>query len=295
MFNGFAEKATGASHSTTGKPCQDSALFFCSNTSSSDAYAIVAVSDGHGSDKHFRSQCGSSFATSIAIEQTRKFFSLYSEQLNELSYEKILGDIIKNIIYNWRNTAEQHIKCNPFTAEENIILQQYKIGQQNQKDVDKLIATYGATLIFAAVTQRYAFAAQIGDGMCFFITNDGSSVSSPIKEDPNLGFGLTTSLCDKNAIDNFRYTFVTNSLPDAIILSTDGVVDSYSKDTFWDFNYVLYRSMAENYIATKQYLIDWLPKLSERGSRDDVAVAGIYKELTQFQINPDNSYLSSPE
>ena len=50
QFSGFAVSVRGASHEDSGTPCQDSARVLIT-----DKLAVAAVSDGHGSEKHFRS------------------------------------------------------------------------------------------------------------------------------------------------------------------------------------------------------------------------------------------------
>ena len=67
-FSGFAASVRGASHEENGTPCQDSARVFIS-----DRLAVAAVSDGHGSEKHFRSDAGSEMAARIAIRSVMDF------------------------------------------------------------------------------------------------------------------------------------------------------------------------------------------------------------------------------
>ena len=67
-FSGFAVSVKGASHEKSGLPCQDSARVYVR-----DGLAVAAVSDGHGSEKHFRSASGSEMAARIAIRSMTAF------------------------------------------------------------------------------------------------------------------------------------------------------------------------------------------------------------------------------
>ena len=53
-FKGYALSVKGASHEEAGIGCQDSARVYIA-----EHFAVAAVSDGHGSEKHFRSASGS--------------------------------------------------------------------------------------------------------------------------------------------------------------------------------------------------------------------------------------------
>ena len=98
-------------------------------------------------------------------------------------------------------------------------------------------------------------------------------------EDEKCAFGFTTSLCDSNAIENFRHYFCEinqeNPQPLGVIVSTDGVADAYDEKTFLNFNCKtinLFKSQ-ENALDEIKKL---LPILSEKGTRDDVSISGVY-------------------
>jgi serine/threonine protein phosphatase PrpC len=93
--------------------------------------------------------------------------------------------------------------------------------------------------------------------------------------DESLFLGYTTSLCDLNALDNFRFYF-SKEIPKSIVLLSDGVVDSYNKENILKFSKTLHDLFLEDYDKAFADLADWLPKLSARGSRDDMSVAGVY-------------------
>lgn len=172
-----------------------------------------------------------------------------------------------------------------------------------EKSIEKL---YGTTLISCLYipelqlteTKKFSLwiAVQIGDGMCL-IQKDGDEVISPIKADENLahdynlhryqvicpikanenlGFGVTTSLCSKNAINEFRHAWGFDRL-NFICACSDGVQDSFTPDDLKHFANDVYDNI-QHYGAEReqQELEDFFPRLSEQGSGDDVSFAGIF-------------------
>ena len=141
-------------------------------------------------------------------------------------------------------------------------------GQRQEK-------AYGTTLIVACQTKNYWFGLQIGDGKCVCISPDGS-MGEPIPWDEDCQANITTSICDSEAIEEFRYYF-TKKCPIATLMGTDGIDDSYANT---EEMYVLYRSIlaifAEYGRETGEAEIEaFLPGLSRKGSGDDVSIAGI--------------------
>ena len=139
----------------------------------------------------------------------------------------------------------------------------------------RLEKAYGTTLIAACQTNHYWFGLQIGDGKCVCISQDGS-MYEPIPWDEDCQANITTSICDSEAIEEFRYCFMTEC-PVATLMGTDGIDDSYANS---EEMYVLYRSIlaifAEHGCETGENEIKaFLPGLSRKGSGDDVSIAGI--------------------
>ena len=272
MYKGFAFTHPGYSHEAKDAPCQDAA-----ECTVGDAYAIAAISDGHGGEKYFRSKLGSFFAVKTATHCLENFLENHRASLidvPETQWRKSLKDIENNIIYNWRSHIKRQFKRKTLTPEEKELCARYNIS------ADKFKAHfYGATLLYACMTPDYSFASQIGDGACVSFEADGTPCL-PMPEDDRLGFSVTTSLCDSDPSGNFRRYFwpASKGLPRGIFLCTDGVVDSYERDSFLRFNRIVFDEMHKNEEHAKKQLEEWLPKLSEQGSRDDVSMAGVYSD-----------------
>ena len=275
MYSGFAIRQRGQSHIAKGILCQDGARYHIDTVG--DGYAIAAVSDGHGGEKYFRSRVGAFVAVHEAIVCLREFLAKHRQSLIDVERrEKRLKGIEGHIISHWRGKLETFFAKSPLKQHEKDICDKHGI----LPDIFQA-QFYGATLLYACMTPDYSFASQIGDGACVFIDADGKPEIPDSLADSRLGFGLTTSLCDTNAADNFRRHFVSateGGSPKAVFLYTDGVVDSYERASFLtDFNRSVFDEMNKDKKNAVAQLRDWLPKLSQQGSQDDVSMAGVYR------------------
>ena len=89
--------------------------------------------------------------------------------------------------------------------------------------------TYGCTLMCFASTRTYWFAFHIGNGKCVAISVDSGRIenSEPVPWDEKCLRNVTTSLCDPEALEKFRYCYGgKDTLPLAVFLGSDGIDDS---------------------------------------------------------------------
>ena len=251
--------------------CQDYSGFSCCGD-----YGAAAVSDGHGSEKHFRSGIGAEMAVSISLEAVKEFTSHEKDYLSTLArqYKTVLRHLAGSISARWIDAVTAHFIENPIADFERSAYEKHYPETFTGAETN-ITGIYGATLAIAVITESYAFVIQTGDGAGVVLPREGDCFIPPETIDDRLFMGFTTSLCDCNSLDNFRF-YYSQDTPKAIILSTDGVVDSYGKDEFLKFNSTLYDLFLTNYDETYSDLLDWLPKLSARGSKDDMSVAGIF-------------------
>ena len=255
MYNAMSLSVQGASHLRKNSVCQDSSRFVCA-----EGYAIAAVSDGHGSQNHFRSDIGSKLAVNVAIESVKDFLQHPS------AHEKHLKQLAKNILLKWNNAVREHYNSNPPTGEHNY-------------DPGKIEVIYGATLLAAAATKNYWFAIQIGDGNCVSYYADGRFEHN-VPEDNRLIYNMTTSLCDADAIDSFRH-YYSEEKPAAIFLTTDGVLNSFDASGGQSYFHKFLEKIMNSLQQYKPHEVEeelrsYLPELSKKGSGDDVSVAVIF-------------------
>ena len=235
------------------------------------------MADGHGSDNYIRTDRGSKFAVSAALTAIKAFVQEARE--NHLSTvpdsETELIQVSKNILARWYTQVENDVACEPFQPEELAKVsekykQRYASGQYNAK-------AYGTTLIAVCMTSEGWFGIHIGDGKCVELLENGT-LCEPIPWDEDCEQNITTSICDSDAIEEFRYV-IQKDFPAAIFIGSDGIDDSYSSEMEL---HELYRNIfivfAEHSTEVGNNEVrDYLPKITRRGSGDDVSIAGIIR------------------
>jgi len=231
--------------------------------------AIVAVADGHGSRRSFRSEVGSAFAVELAVQEVDGL-------LDELTTTDAaaLSDagqgLNAHIIDAWRASVAEHLAENPVRDEEL----EGVAGGREEHDNDPLRA-YGATLLLAVVTEEAVLLQQLGDGDIVVRTMAGE-VIRPIPRDKALVADETTSLCLDDA-ERYSHRVVIDratSSVSLILLATDGYGHAF-EDPGWHEGVV--NDFAEH---ARRHGADWIEQRlptwladSARVGGDDVTVA----------------------
>lgn len=279
MQNSFIKGFTqiGASHIRQNKPNQDSVgtLSLLNNT-----VHILAVSDGHGSERYFRSEIGSQLAVKAARHICEQFF----EPIPTLSEIKSLLDILaRKLVFKWREDVQAHWEKFPFSESEKVLL----------KNPEKIEHAYGATLLIAVITPKYAIYLQLGDGDISII-NYEQHLCTPIIPDQGLIGTETHSLCEANAETYWRITSMAfNEPPRLVILSTDGYSNSYANQTsFLNMINELYQGICEYGLGVVlDELPKWLKETTNQGCGDDISVALFCRE----SCKPDSEMIRSQQ
>jgi serine/threonine protein phosphatase PrpC len=276
----IGESVPGASHLRAGTPNQDSILQL--RESSRSLPIVFSISDGHGSDKCFRSDRGSRYAVKKVVQVVSEFLDEHRNK-NDLAEIENKGKewLPKEFMRKWREAVEADLKTYPFTPEEF-----EKLKEKDDEKAIKLVESnpllaYGATSLTIAVTESFLLYLQLGDGEMLTVSEKGEIVS-PLPEDNRLFANETTSLCSIKAEDDFRFLvqkLSDETRPALILLSTDGYVNSFSERAGFlkaatDF-YDMLGSEGHNFINDN--LKAWLEEATRVGSGDDTTVGIIYR------------------
>ena len=290
---------TGESHIVAGKLRQDYSL-----ANSTDFITIGIVCDGHGGERYFRSHLGARAAADAARKCAEEFvrnadeslfrdapFTLLGTAAAEAEKKKsgrsdvrdaLFRQLFASIIYDWRENVVSNAKAKPVTHNERKKAPPEHIEAFEKKDSDGnrtgIEKTYGCTLICFVQTKSYWFAFHIGDGKCisFSAGKDGHiSWEEPVPEDKECFLNTTTSICDANAINEFRYCYGgRNTFPLAVFLGSDGIDDSFGEDSNLANFYVqiLKKIVRSSPDEAKSELDSTLCELNKHGSKDDKSV-----------------------
>jgi hypothetical protein len=294
----------GESHKATDKVCQD----YSYSHIDENGLAIAVVCDGHGGKHYFRSDVGARFATEIIANNAKEFVNNIDETLfvgqpftqqaaiqteidrqdfrKEKPIDVAFRQLFASIIGQWQQRIEQHAAENLLTDKENTqVEEQYRKEFQEGYKLEKI---YGCTLMAYVSTPKYWFAFHLGDGKMISFDQD-AQWKEPVLWDDRCFLNKTTSICDSDALNEFRYTYQGDGgFPIAVFLGSDGMDDSFGEETnLVNFYVKVAKSLVTNgHDATFADIQDTLPVLSKRGSQDDMSVACVYDEARLKEALP---------
>lgn len=264
----FHISVQGASHIKKNKECQDASFDYHDFEKT-----IAMVCDGHGGDDYMRSASGSGFACVAADRNIKSFLSSVDKNTFFADPEMHLKNLEASIINTWNQLITAHHEKHPFTEEELSGVSE-KARKKYTQD-GRIESAYGTTMIAVAMGKGYWFGIHIGDGKCVAVNPEGKFVQ-PIPWDPKCFLNATTSICDSDALSSFRH-FYSDKMPAAVFVGSDGIDDCFSNNEQLHNLYktILYSFGTTNFTEAVNGLKDYLPRLSAKGSGDDVSIAAI--------------------
>lgn len=281
----IGESVRGASHLRHGLPNQDSILSYPYGsvdhvgTFELASRAALAVADGHGSAKCFRSHIGSDLAVHVAITVAKEFLKA-QEEIGDLPLVKRMAEerLPRELALKWNRLVDEHYENHAFSPEELDVVA--RVDDRRRIEHNPRLA-YGSTLLLVMVTQTFAIYLQLGDGDLLTVSEDGE-VMRPMAGDERLIANETTSLSAKDAWRDFRYAFqVFHGQPPALILlATDGYANSFASDSgFLQVGGDMLRLIrASGVKQVKGDLPAWLNEASAVGSGDDITLGLFYRD-----------------
>ena len=241
-------------------PCQDYAAV--KSDSDSNIY-IAALSDGHGSWKHFRSDRGSKFAVEIMINMLERFAKTNAERPDQSAIDGLCASVVDT----WLDRIALDYADNPVSDDELVRFP----SEEAKKDIDK-ISAYGATLQGALMTENYLLLLQLGDGRMVVLHENGK-VDQPVPWDKSCVGNITTSLCNDDSKFLFRSLVIETAVEHiaAVFLTSDGLEDI--QPSLAALN-AFFSNVALEYSSDPEYY-DSSYLLESNNQKDDVSVAAI--------------------
>jgi serine/threonine protein phosphatase PrpC len=301
-MRGIHYTCQGESHKATNKVCQDYSFIHIN-----DDYSIAIVCDGHGGEHYFRSDIGAKMAAEVTTECVEEFLTECSQDVfSEIPFtqkesleteingglmqkaskqDKAFRQLFSSIIYRWRERILDHARTHPLSDLETKSLKQEYLDSFNRQE--SLEKNYGCTLMCYVCSNLFWIAFHIGDGKCISFDKDGNYIE-PIPWDEHCFLNKTTSLCDENALNEFRYCFCGDGThPAAVFLGSDGIDDSFGETNNLIYFYAqIVKLLANSSLEEAQAeLKSTLPELSKLGSKDDMSVACVYDESSIRSIS----------
>lgn len=276
----FASSVRGATHTQVGLPNQDACLWF--PESGRGPPVILALSDGHGGAKYFRSDRGAAFAVQTAVAVLRDLLPLvepagkYSLMGIRVLVEERLPQRLVRI---WQQRITTHLQSHPFTDEEWEWLAAHTPQSANARHLitEHPSIAYGATLLAVLVTDLFILFVQLGDGDILMVSDMGE-VKQAISQDRRFAINETSSLCAPDAWRDARIGFLRlrgascEQAPALIIVSTDGYRNAFPDEKRFHQvgSELLDMIFTEGMHVTCRDLPMWLEEAALMGNGDDV-------------------------
>jgi hypothetical protein len=299
----------GASHVQRGIVNQD-----CISWREDHGRVILAVADGHGSAKSFRSDIGSRLAVRVSLTVAEELLRAAPAQDAPPTAQEVRAagsaahgrtmpddqvgpqrdsrgplpfvkdqlemDIPRHIVRDWKRLVDADLADRPFSERELA-----ELADRDGPESRRLVVTdgrlaYGSTLITVVAMENFAVIWQVGDGDVLTVSSTGE-VGHPVPRDAHLLGNETTSLCSRDAARMFRHA-VLGTPPPLIMLSTDGLSNSFQDDAgFFKFGSDIRNIIVEDGIdAVDSSIEGWLREITSKGSGDDISLGIVCRPLT---------------
>lgn len=277
-----AADATGAHHVARHMRYEDAwAVSPATVLERDEPSVVVAVADGHGHARHFRSAEGAEIAVAVAARLGTGCAVEIAAASDAATVEEILGRLAPAVVSVWREHVRRDIEERPITDDERVAA-----GLEPDATFVDLVYGYGATLLVAIAAGAWLACLQLGDGDLFVVAPDGT-VRRPVPSDPRLDGLRTTSLCQPDAVDSIRYGVVraTAQPIGAVMLATDGFGNAQRRHD-WDDGFgadlaSLIQRHGDGWVA--KALPEWVRDCaSSDGSGDDVTAVLLFAADTPW-------------
>ena len=227
-------------------------------------------------------------AKSYVKRWCRKCFEYLSSI--ELDY---LKDKIKEIEVQEPDVVKQYLDelhdLKKLTKDYNdIVLKNPLLTEEHQKAIGDLVTEFSklslkeifgctAVIYFQVKGTPVWYAFKIGDSDLF--VDFGEGFVKPIKDDPKCFLNETTSLCNSKAYDSFCFPEeeFLGKAPSSVFASSDGVANSFSSEEYLSrfYGQIQFSFNEDGEFIGERDIKNYIPELSEKGSGDDVTIAGI--------------------
>ncbi len=287
----------GANHSRLGLPNQDALALQTEALiagGSNLTWAFVAVADGHGAERYFRSERGAVFGVNAAANALQEMVTLLPRTIVDgvdlqncrMLFKQQLPQLI---VKKWIDYVEKDIASNPYNDQEALIVssgQRSDIRMQHNRPtpsspnrLEPRLRPYGAALGFAVVSDAYIAFASLGDIDVVTVTAEGSALRA-LAASNEVG-EATHSLCLPDAPSLFQAEFVAlspDNHPSMIFIGTDGFSKSFASESDFLSTCEAYAQNAkdEGHRSLDLGLLAWLEETTLHGSGDDVTVGLIF-------------------
>lgn len=280
----------GDLHIRKNLPNQDAIGFF-KLPGGSPAF-VMAVSDGHGSEKCPRSDIGSALAVNTAVKVFIDFWMSMESRFDEqeiadhpsalVNIERhIRKDIPKQLVDDWVSAVDNHSALVPFQSDQD-------------QDQSKRLLAYGATLTIVFHCEKFSACMRLGDCEVLIVGSD-SKVSRIAPRDRLQVGEDTDSLCMPNADKRFSVSFhcsddVHSDGNKLFLICSDGYEKAFESNAGFEQSAIDFANLVasgKGCETIEQEMESWLREYSKY-SGDDVSVGLLFAKPQRSNVSAPN-------
>jgi hypothetical protein len=271
----IGKSVRGASHIRNRRPNQDSICWW--PPSGQGPPLMLAVADGHGSQRYLRSHIGSKLAVQAASAVLQELWREHGGSPSLSTVKRVAEERLPQVLVRaWEDRVRAHLVRRPVQRGEWQVLDCQAGAEICSQIAENPLLVYGTTLVATLLTDRFLLHLQLGDGDILAVAEDGEVSRPPLPGDERLLGNQTTSLCSPNAWREIRQCFqpLASRPPALILLSTDGYANSFAgEEAFRAVGSDLLTMIRTDGLApVNRQLTDWLKATSTAGSGDDITL-----------------------
>jgi hypothetical protein len=226
VWRAIGKSVRGANHFQTSIPNQDAIGWW---TGAQEGLPLImAISDGHGGERSFRSNRGSKIAVQITLKILQDFIKGLPDLRDLVEAEQMAAaELPQSILKLWEQEVKADLEANPFQEHELKRLLE-KRGPASREMVEKFpLLVYGATILATVITRHFILHLQLGDGDILCVDPVGKTYR-PYPRDERLVDNETTSLCSLNSADfRLRLEPISKNGPVMVLMVSDGYSNSF--------------------------------------------------------------------
>jgi serine/threonine protein phosphatase PrpC len=271
----IGQSVLGAAHRRAGVPNQDALGWYPEGGAGPPV--ILAVADGHGGAKYFRSRDGARLAVDAARAVAQELL-LGPGAGGEAAALKDRAERLlpRELGERWVTQVSRDLEGRPFSGEELETLEKKEGSAARRAVEDAPVLAYGSTLLAVVVADSFVAYLRLGDGDVLAVSAAGD-VGRPLPGDPRLLGVETTSLSSAHDRAGMAVCFepLGESPPAMILVCTDGYANSYPghADPVAELAEDLWVLVGDHGPeAVQANLEEWLAETTAQGSGDDITL-----------------------
>lgn len=266
----WALSVIGGTHVGRGKPCQDHA-----DVRTGEGWQVAAVADGHGDERHYRSDVGARLAVEVALD----LFGALGQDLvkegrwaspNELA-RLARFHLAQRVAWEWNTRIRAHWAADPGPTPTP------PPPDTPEGTLPWFARAYGTTLLVVLVAEERVLYWQLGDGGIAVVPTEGNpEVVFPESEELMGKATWSLASTDIGSLVQVRADNLSAQALRLVALYTDGLSDSLDGDPQRCAAFVRHtadRVRSEGWDAVVQALPTTLERAARDGVGDDVSLA----------------------